>query len=137
MNEYEVKAKEFLNKNNIRFSVVNTTEECPSWDSKNYHFKHTVRFYNRNTKRSMTVQFYTSLQDYCDGNDNCTAYDVLSCLQKYKLGTLDDFIHEFGYEINSAEDFYKTKNTYKACCREWSNVQRVFADCMEELREIC
>ena len=90
MNEYEIKAEEFLKKNNIRFSVLRTTVE-KAWDDKS-HYCHYVRFYNRKTKKSMSLKFFTSLQDFWDCNEECSAYDVLSCIQKYDVGTIDDFV---------------------------------------------
>ena len=65
-----------------------------------------------------------------------TSYDVLACLTKYDVGSIDNFVSEFGYEINSWEDAKRIEKTYKAVCREWKGVQRVFSDCLEELSEI-
>ena len=132
MSEYTTKANEFLKTNNIRFSVSYIGESLPDWDN-NYHSEYLVRFYNRNTRKSMTVHFFQSSR-----NAGCelSAYDVLSCLQKYDVGTIDDFVSEFGYSVNSWEDVKKIEKTYKAVCREYKNVLRVFGDCMEELAEI-
>ena len=135
MNEYEKQAVDFLKKNNIRFTFDEPEIECPDWD--NYeHFKFHCVFYNRNTRKRMTVNFYSSRQDYFDGKDTVSAYDVLACLQKYDVGSMDDFVSEFGYEIHSYKDFKRLEKTYKAVCREVKGVQRVFADCMEDLQEI-
>ena len=95
-----------------------------------------VRFYNRNTKKSMTVHFFSSLNDYLNCNTDLQAYDVLACLQKYDVGTIDDFQSEFGYEINSYADAKKLEKTYKAVKREYKQVLRVFDNCLEELRNI-
>lgn len=132
MSEYTIKANEFLKKNNIRFSVSYIGENLPDWDN-NYHSEYLVRFYNRNTRKSMTVHFFQSLRD---AGSEPSAYDVLSCLQDYDVGTIDDFVSEFGYEVNSWEDAKKIERTYKAVKREYKNVLRVFGDCMEELYKI-
>ena len=132
MSEYTIKAKEFLKKNNIRFSVSYIGENLPDWDN-NYHSEYLVKFHNRNTKKSMTVHFFQSLHN---SGEKPTSYDVLSCLQKYEVGTIDDFISEFGYSVNSWEDVKKIEKTYKAVCREYKKVLHVFGDCMEELIEI-
>lgn len=135
MSEYTLKANRFLSKNGIRFSVLNTwTDKC-EWDNKT-HYKHKVRFYNYFTKKSMTVTFTSSLNDYMHGNTTVTAYDVLSCLTKYEVGTLEDFASEFGYEINSVAEFKRVQRTWKACKREYKGVERVFGSCMEELQDI-
>ena len=132
MSEYEVKANEFLKANNIRFSVFYVGETIPNWDD-NYRSEYKCRFYNRNTKKSMTVHFFQSLHD---SGIEPTSYDVLACLQKYEVGTIDDFVFEFGYEVKSWEDVKKIEKTYKAVKREYKNVLRVFGDCMDELQEI-
>lgn len=135
MSEYTLKAKRFLSTNNIRFSYAEPIEKICDWDNKT-HFMFKVRFYNRNTKKSMTVNFFSSLNDYWNCNTDLQAYDVLACLQKYDVGTIDDFQSEFGYEINSYADAKKLEKTYKAVKREYKQVLRVFDNCLEELREI-
>lgn len=132
MSEYTIKANEFLKKNNIRFSVSYIGESLPDWDN-NYHSEYLVKFYNRSTRKSMTVHFFQSLYN---AGSKPSAYDVLSCLQKYEVGTIDDFVSEFGYKVNSWEDVKKIEKTYKSVKREYKNVLRVFGDCLEELFEI-
>lgn len=136
MSEYEKNAIEFLKRNNIRFTQKDATVDYPDWDKNHCHYLHVCRFYNRNTKKSMTVKFFGSVQDYYDGKEIAGAYSVLACLIKCDVGTIDDFMHEFGYEINSYEDYKKLEKTYKAVKREYANVKRVFADCLDELAEI-
>ena len=84
----------------------------------------------------MTVHFYSSRMDYENNNKNCSAYDVLACLQKYDVGTFEDFVSEYGYEVELHDDYIKTRNTYKAVVKEYKDVQRVFSDCLDGLREI-
>lgn len=132
MSEYTIKANEFLKKNNIRFSVSYIGENLPNWDN-NYHSEYLVKFYNRNTRKSMTVHFFQSLHD---AGSEPSAYDILTCLQKYEVGTIDDFVSKFGYSVNSWKDVKKIQKTYKAVCREYKNVLRVFGDCLEDLQEI-
>ena len=61
-----------------------------------------------------------------------TAYDVLSCVQKYDIGTFDDFCLDFGYDTDSR----KAEKTYFAVQREVSECQRMFGDAMEDLENI-
>lgn len=65
-----------------------------------------------------------------------TKYDVLACLTKNDVGTLDDFIEDYGYEIKNTDDFKRIEKTYKAVVHEYENVVRLFSDCMGELSEI-
>lgn len=62
-----------------------------------------------------------------------TAYDVLSCLQKYDVGTFENFCSEFGY----SEDSRTAEKVYKAVCEEYLNVCKLWSDSeIEELAEI-
>lgn len=66
-----------------------------------------------------------------------SCYDVLACLQKYDVGTLDDFMFEFGYECKTAKDIANVLETYTAVCKEYKNLCVLFDDEeMEQLREI-
>ena len=57
-----------------------------------------------------------------------TEYSILACLQKYEIGTMNDFFHEFGYEIHNADN---------AVVKEYQDLCRIFtAEQMEKLREI-
>ena len=70
-------------------------------------------------------------------NIKVTPYDILSCLQKYHVGSMDDFMHEFGYEIKCVKDMTNFINTYNACVEEYNNLCRIFtAEQMKALREI-
>lgn len=66
-----------------------------------------------------------------------TAYDILACLQKYEVGSMDDFMSEFGYEIHSVKDMTNFINTYNAVVEEYNNLCRIFTpEQMKMLREI-
>lgn len=66
-----------------------------------------------------------------------TPYDILACLEKYEVGTMNDFFHEFGYEVHSADDMFTFMNTYNACVKEYRDLCRIFTEeQMEMLREI-
>jgi len=54
---------------------------------------------------------------------NISNYNIIVCLQKYDVGTYKDFCSEFGYE-GSAESL----KTYKACKKEFTNMQKLFND---------
>ena len=66
-----------------------------------------------------------------------TAYSILACLEKYDVGSMDEFMHEFGYEIKSANDMTNFINTYNAVVKEYNGLCRIFTpEQMEMLREI-
>jgi len=61
------------------------------------------------------------------------AYDVLSCLTKYDIGSFDDFCGEFGYDADSRTAYKQ----YKEVLKEWKNVERLFTnEQIELLQEI-
>lgn len=60
-------------------------------------------------------------------------YDTLTCLQKYDVGTFEDFCSEFGFD----EDSHKSEKIYQSLLEEWKNVKILFSDEeLETLREI-
>ena len=51
-------------------------------------------------------------------------YDILACLQKYDVGTFEDFCSDFGYD----EDSITANKTYQAVCNEFKDVQTIWTD---------
>jgi len=56
-----------------------------------------------------------------------TLYDVLSCLQKYDVGTFENFCSDFGYDEGSRA----AEKTYKAVVKEYDKMCSLFSN--EEL----
>lgn len=62
-----------------------------------------------------------------------TAYDILACLEKYEVGTFEDFCDNFGYDLDSRS----AKKTYKAVLKEYKNVCKIWNESeLEQLQEI-
>lgn len=62
-----------------------------------------------------------------------TIYDVLACLQKYDVGSFEDFCWEFGYNVDSR----RAEKIYKAVCKEYEKLCTIFTDEeMELMQEI-
>lgn len=60
-------------------------------------------------------------------------YDVLACLEKYEVGTFEDFCSDFGYD----EDSRTAERIYFAVQKEYNELSRIFTEeQIEELREI-
>lgn len=66
-------------------------------------------------------------QSIAEGNTEPTLYEVLACLTKHDPETFEDFCSEFGYDNDSRT----AEKTYKAVCKEFNNIQRLFTE--EEL----
>ena len=64
-------------------------------------------------------------------------YSILACLEKYDVGTMDEFMQEFGYEIRNANDLVNFIATYNAVVKEYRDLCRIFTpEQMDKLREI-
>jgi len=128
--EYNAQAEDFLKKSGVKMSV--------SYFGYGPHFagdtdsRHRYRVtFSRNGKR-MQVIFGQSISA---GATEPSAYDVISCVQKYDVGTFEDFCHEFGYE----EDSRKAERIYRAVLKECEGIARVFPqddDSVDAFREI-
>lgn len=134
MNEYRKMAEDFCKATGTKVKIVFTGMEYPMWDSKYMHNTYTVRL-DRNHK-TFRFKFYDSVFNTRKGI-RPDKYDVLSVLEKYDVGTIDDFVREFGYEVTCGEDVKKIEATYKAVVREVKNVNRLFGDVIDQLAEIC
>jgi hypothetical protein len=55
-----------------------------------------------------------------------TLYDVLSCMQKYPIGSFEEFIAEFGYDENWLSDYPKVKKIYNAVKKEYAGFSALF-----------
>ena len=58
------------------------------------------------------------------------AYNILSCLTKYEVGSFEDFCSEFGYDVDSRS----AEKTYKAVVKEYEGLSMLYSD--EELEEM-
>jgi hypothetical protein len=80
-------------------------------------------------------------QSIAKGAEEPTLYDVLACLQKYDVGTVKCFAADYGYtdptyykgldDKGIDKEIEKVVKVYKAVCREYAAMQRLFTD--EEL----
>lgn len=97
-------------------------------------------------KGNMQVKFYDSINNTVENINRerinrsrqyPTPYDVLSCLQKYDVGDIEDFIYEFGYEIKKKGDLKRIMNIYDAVVKEYQDVCRCFTtEQIEAMQEI-
>lgn len=56
-------------------------------------------------------------------------YDIIGCIQKYDVGTFDDFCSEFGYD----NDSISALKTYKAVKEQYTNMCMLFTETELEL----
>ena len=160
-NEYETKATEFLSKHGITFEVTPVDTSCPKWceDGKHIHGYHYRATFGRDKRKPMIVDFWNSYRDstrpltqmdlntgeysLADKDKGLrikrtlestqpSAYDILTCITKCDPGSFEEFCGDYGYDTDSR----KALETYIAVQKEWSDVQRMFGDCLDELQEI-
>jgi len=62
-----------------------------------------------------------------------TAYDILACIEKGGPKSFDEFCANFGYD----DDSIRAHATWEKWLTEALECERMFGDCMDELREIC
>lgn len=96
---------------------------------------------------NMQVKFYDSINNTLKNKERhlsglkkkvqITEYDVLSCLQKYDVGDIEDFMYEFGYEIKERGDFKRLQNIYNTVVKEYEDICRCFTpEQIEKMQEI-
>ena len=114
-------------------SIRNTEIIWMTWQD---YFRKTYKYYECHAPISLVSKAKNELKAL-KAKAVPTAYDILACLQKYDVGTMNDFFHEFGYEVHSADDMFCFMNTYNAVVKEYHDLCRIFTkEQMEMLREI-
>ena len=135
MNEYVKQAKDFLESCNATMKITKIgCEQNNDWNDKGWH--NTYRVTIKTPLGSMWVKFWDSVYNTRFGNEP-NEYDILACLQKYDVGSMDDFMYEFGYEIKCTKDMTNFINTYNAVVKEYQDICRCFTDeQIEAMQEI-
>lgn len=136
-NEYDEQTRIFLSNtgSSIIFNTLSDEEKENERKKTDWIFGIPYRVKIRRGNRSFSFIFHDSINNEREGK-RPTDYDVLACLQKYDVGTIDDFVSEFGYTFETWEDVKKVQKTYKAVKREYNNVMRLFGDVIDALQEI-
>lgn len=116
----------FAEKYNVSLEILKKFKEKSNWDNK-LHWK--FQFKLKRGNKSYTAIFTQSIS----ANDKKpTLYDILSCLTIFDPEDFEWFCKTYGYDKNKREN----KIIYNGCIKEWKAVQRLFGDCLDELREI-
>lgn len=122
----------------IIFTFGNSIVNSQYYNDKCYNGKRT---YSLNGKERTGGYSILDIEKYKNGGMDLelikgippTNYNILSCLQKYEVGTFEDFCGEFGY----SEDSITVEKIYKTVCEEYNNVCKIWSDSeIEELQEI-
>ena len=125
---YQKQALCFAKKHGIKLSINGSEYKKHFADDKQY--RHVFKCVLSMQNRQYTFDFGQSI---AAGGEEPTMYDVLTCLQKYDVGTFDNFCGDFGYD----NDSIAAHKVYKAVAREYKNMVRVFGETvLEEMQEI-
>ena len=124
--DYQQQAIDFAKKHGVKLEILNEEYKKHFVDDKEERMVYKCKL-SRNGKQ-YTFDFGASIAN----PQEPTLYDIFACLQKYDVGSFEDFCGEFGYD----EDSRKAEKIYHAVCKEFEGVDRLFGDVIEELQEI-
>lgn len=131
MNSYNERARKFLEDSCTRVEIsLRDCKPVRRWHDTEPRNNYNVRVIRKGVGM-WNYTFHDSIY-HTQHNIRPTAYDVLSCVQTYDVGSLSDFISEFGYD----PEFDNVEQTYKAVCKEYQNWERMFGDLAEEFNEV-
>lgn len=135
MNEYTKQAKDFLEKCNAKMKITYLGKDTnKNWNET--RLRNTYRATINTPKGSMWIKFWDSIAN-TEGGEQPDEYDVLTCLQKYDVGSFEDFVCEYGYETEEFEDRRRARRIYNAVCDEYEKVCGCFTEeQIEAMREI-
>ena len=132
--EYDQQAIDFLEATNTKIHIERVGYDYHFVGDKERHNRYRVILTNEGARYSF--MFGDSINN-SNKNLTPTAYDVLSCLTKYDIGSFEDFCGDYGYENEEPEDRTASMKIYKAVLREWQGMNRLFDDeQLDQLREI-
>ena len=135
MNEYVKQAQDFLKSCNATMQITYTgIATNKGWDDKKLRNTYSVTI--TTPKGSMKIKFWDSIYN-TEHAIKPTEYDILACLEKYDVGTIDDFVSEFGFEVHKWADVKRIENTYNAVVKEYQDLCRYFTpEQIEAMQEI-
>lgn len=139
MTNYDKQATNFLTKANTTMKItrVAIVDRFPNCDDRPTGYRWKYRITLHRNEKYYTFNFYDSIKNYME-NNRPTKYEVLACLEKYEpWGDIWNFAGEYGYTIESREDFNRIEKIRKSCEKQYRKLLDFFgAEFLEELQEI-
>ena len=134
MSKYERQAKDFLKKTGAKMTI--SFKDCAPYFEGEKEYRNIYRIRIDRNGKSWSFNFGDSIANKNNG-DRPTAYDVLACITKYEPpADVWDFAEEYGYNIDSRQEYNKVNRIYKNVCIEYKNAVRMFGDVLDDLAEI-
>jgi len=119
--DYQKQAQDFLDKTGAKLSISYLKHGKYFDDDKDSRDIYSCTL--KRGKKSYKFNFGQSIRN-SDFGIKPTAYDILTCLQKYDVGDFENFCGEFGYDTDSR----KAENTYKAVDKEYKSLAKLFSE---------
>lgn len=119
--DYQKQAQDFLKKTGAKLSVKFLKHDKYFDDDKESRDIYSCTLKRGN--KSYKFNFGQSINASEKGEEP-TAYDILTCLQKYDVGDFENFCGEFGYDTDSR----KAEKTYKAVEKEYKALAKIFSE---------
>lgn len=131
MSKYTWQAKKFLKDTETKMSVLFVRYAVYFADDNDARDIFRITFTRQGVRRSFL--FGQSTNDSTGNGDNPpSAYDVLSCLEKYGYESFEDFCASCGYD----EDSRNAHKIFKVVVREAEKVNDLWNDVLPQLQEI-
>ena len=129
-----LRANDFIRETKTDFSYKYLKTDVYFYGDKNKRDIYKVTL--KRGEREFVFTFGNSIIETEKGNRQIDAYDVLATLTKYNVGSIDDFISEFGYSSNEMP-ISEIQKIYKDVKNEYNQLKMLYNDKeMEKLREI-
>jgi hypothetical protein len=116
---FQAQAQNTAKKLNLKM-IINSVDYKKHFDNDTEK-RHVFNLTLKKERKQYTFNFGQSI---AQGSNEPTMYDVLTCLQKYDVGTFEDFCGDFGYDNDSR----RAEKIYKAVCKEYQGMQRLFTE---------
>jgi len=133
MSEYEAQAEAVRKELGFEIKIAFKGDKCPIWCDGGHCHGDRYRVTIKRNGSSYSFDFWNSRRDLDLGNTP-GSYDILSCLEFYTEPDLEEFVREFGYEIDSVASFKKVEKIHKACLKMSTALERLFNE--EEIRKL-
>lgn len=138
---YEVQANELLNSLGVTFKAEFLKHDYHFHDDfKTRKMRDIFKCIFKRGRNQFSIIFGQSLNDSTGtGKNKPSAYDVVACLQKYDVGTFENFCSEFGYPDTPQSNYDKAvehsyaKSIYKGVVKEYQKVCGFFTPSEIEL----
>lgn len=86
--------------------------------------------------KSYTFDYYGSYYDYQHGKEP-VADSILAALQIYDVGSMADFVDEYGYVIKDRKSFLRVERIWKECKKQYSKLKTMYNETeLDKLAEI-